>query len=244
MARRKIKLEQDEYDFPTSNALRDPWTDLGNDSSLRMIGQIMSYIQFHEYLIQNLRHETTYGWRPVWLDVAEGLYKTVILHYASIVELVLFTLTEQCYQTSVKESPIGVVACFKRVDRRYYEFSGKEIQVRLNECSLRTKLYGCHQRELPIDARDVGLDMLIRAGRDMGLYDDNFSDRLSKLNDLRNGIHLRKQALLRKQLAKNHPLQHVYTKAALEDCKSCLEELRRKIVAYRSKREPVGERSR
>jgi hypothetical protein len=170
MARRKIKLEQDEYDFPTSNALRDPWTDLGNDSSLRMIGQIMSYIHFHEYLIQNLRHETIYGWRPVWLDVAEGLYKTVILHYASIVELVLFTLTEQCYQTSVKESPIGVVACFKRVDRRYYEFSGKEIQVRLNECSLRTKLYGCHQRELPIDARDVGLDMLIRAGRDMGLY--------------------------------------------------------------------------
>ncbi len=67
-----------------------------------MIGQIMSYIQFHEYLIQNLRHETIYGWRPVWLDVAEGLYKTVILHYASIVELVLFTLAEQCYQTSVK----------------------------------------------------------------------------------------------------------------------------------------------
>ena len=73
--------------------------------------------------------------------------------------------------------------------------------------------------------------MLIRADRGMGLYEDQFSQRLSKLNDLRNGIHLRKQALLRKTLAKDHPFQHVYTQSALDDCKSCLEELRRNVVA-------------
>jgi hypothetical protein len=159
VATRKISLEKDEYDFPTNDALREAWTDLGDDSSLEMIGQIMAYLQFHEYLIENLRNETRSGWKPIWLHVAEGLYKTAILHYASIVELVLFTVAEQCHQTRKNRSPNEVLACFRRTDRRYYEFSGKEIQVELNECNLRTKLYGCHQRDLRVDARDVGLDM-------------------------------------------------------------------------------------
>jgi len=235
VARRRIKLEQDEYDFPTNEALCDPWTDLDDEPSLKMICEIMAYVQFHEHLIQNLRHETTrYGWRPLWLGVGEGLYKTVILHYASIVELVLFTLAEQCYRTQGNESPDCVLACFRRTDRRFYEFSSKKVRVELNQCNLDTKLYGCHERTLPVDPREVGMDMLIRACRDMGLYDKEFSQRLSKLNDLRNGIHLRKQALLRKTHGKDHPFRHVYTQAVLEECKSSLEELSRKVVAYRS----------
>jgi hypothetical protein len=151
VARRSIKLAQDDYDFPTNDSLRDPWIDLDDEPSLKIIGQIMSYVQFHEYLIKNLKNETNYGWKPLWLDVGEGLYKTVILRYASIVELVLFTLAEQCYQTQGNESPDCVLACFKRTDRRYYEFSSKKVRVELNQCNLDTKLYGCHERELPVD---------------------------------------------------------------------------------------------
>lgn len=233
MATRRIKLEQDSYDFPTNNALRAPWTDINDDSSLEIIGQIMAYIRFHEYLIENIRNETQYGWKPIWLHVGEGLYKTAILHYVSIVELVLFTVAEQCYNSKGNRSPEGVLSCFKKKDRRYHEFAGKEIQVELNQCTLRTKLYGCQQREVPVNARDVGLDMLIKAGLDLGLYEKDFVDRLSKLNDLRNGIHLRKQALLRKSLPKGAPFRHVYTQQELDDCRTCVEDLRQKLVAYR-----------
>jgi hypothetical protein len=233
VATRRIKLEQDNYNFPTNNALRAPWIDLNDDSSLEMIGQIMAYVKFHEYLIENIRNETQYGWKPIWVHVGEGLYKTAILHYVSIVELVLFTVAEQCYRSQGNRSPDGVRSCFKKKDRRYHEIAGKEIQVELNQSALRTKLYGCEQREVSVNARDVRLDMLIKAGLDLGLYEQNLADRLSKLNDLRNGIHLRKQALLRKNLPKGAAFGHVYTRRELEDCKICVEDLRQKLIAYR-----------
>jgi hypothetical protein len=232
---RKIKLEQDEYDFPSNSALSAQWSGLRDASSLQMIGQILAYIEFHEYLIQNLRYKSRDGWQPLWLHVSEGLYKTAILHYVSIIELVLFTVVEQHYQSRRNGCPNAVIACFKRADLRHYEFSAKEVTVELNGCRLHSKLYAREQREAEVDARDVRLDMLIRAGVELRLYDKTFSERLSKLNDLRNGIHLKKQAQLRKKLAKDDPFQHVYTKEALDECKRCVETLQHKLASYRNK---------
>lgn len=157
-----------------------------------------------------------------------------------IIELVLFWVAQQHHETRRNKSPDGVLACFKRIDRRYYEFSGKEIQVELNERHLRTKLYGCHQQDLRVEPRDVRLEMLIKAGVDIGLYDKEFSERLSKLNDLRNGIHLRKQTLLKKKFAEDDPFKHVYTQAALENCKNCVEELRQRLIGYRQQERLLG----
>jgi hypothetical protein len=86
--------------------------------------------------------------------------------------------------------------------------------------------------------------MLIKAGLDMEVYDEDFASRLSNLNDLRNGIHLKKQALLRKTHGKDHPYRHIYTQKVLEECKSCLEELRQKIAIYRSNSDRAAENRR
>jgi hypothetical protein len=116
----------------------------------------MSYVQFHEYLIKNLKNETNYGWKPVWLDVGEGLYKTVILHYASVVELVLFTLAEQHYDSNKSKSPDGVLACFKRTDRKYQVFSSRKIRV--DDDNQHTKLYTCRERDLDVDPPRSGTE--------------------------------------------------------------------------------------
>ena len=98
MSERTIGIwPQTRYDFLSNAHYRLPWNFLPSERA-KVIAEHLTYLEFHEWLMDNLRHATQLDpeppdWSPLGLSVAEGFFKTDVLLYASICEAAIYTLT-------------------------------------------------------------------------------------------------------------------------------------------------------
>src|SRR5882724_1812875 len=102
MSERSIGISpHTRYTFRPNQSYRDEW-DFLPSSRAKVIATQLTYLDFHEWLMNNLRHagerEPDEGaWSPLGLSVAEGFYKTDVLLYASICEAALFAVLRSVY---------------------------------------------------------------------------------------------------------------------------------------------------
>ena len=81
MAGRTIGIyPQTRYHFRSNASYRGPWDFLPNERA-KVIAEQLTYLEFHEWLMNNLRHAREHEprngeWLPLGLTVAEGFYKT------------------------------------------------------------------------------------------------------------------------------------------------------------------------
>jgi len=73
-------------------------------SRAKVIAEQLTYLDFHEWLMNNLRHSSepqpnAAAWSSLGLTVAEGFYKTDVVLYASICEVALYAVLRSVYVT-------------------------------------------------------------------------------------------------------------------------------------------------
>jgi hypothetical protein len=229
MAERQIHLSpKDTYVFKQNASYGADWSLLKDNDAQRMIAQQLTHLDFLQWLRDNVKYEDNNGHlRPLWLHPAEGIIKTLVVTYAAIAELALFSIANRYYAKHQKGSPTDVVSCFECSDMRYYEFSAREVTTELNnQAGVVTKLYGRVENTKKVHERDVTFDKLIKAGKAIKLYDAAFAQRLNVLRDYRNGVHLKKH--IKMQDGKNF----AYESKHIIQAKQVVDDLRLKIASF------------
>jgi hypothetical protein len=198
MALRKISCRPDEYEFRTNYTYRAPWGFLPHKERAKVIASQLTYLDFHEWLMDKLRHTDRPepdedDWSPLVFDVAEGFYKTDVLYYASICEAALFSVLQKVQIVEGSSAHQSVKDCFERTEDRFLKLYGQAFETRTPAGPHRGQLALHYTRSIALKDSDVKFAALIKAGQDVGIYDAMLRKRLDRLRDDRNCIHLANQ---------------------------------------------------
>ena len=88
---RIFSLDPDQYDSPSIDLLRHEWRNIPDIQARNVIAVESQYLEFHHYLLNNLRHQSIDGGEAIQigLSVRAGALKTATLLCASIAEAAL-----------------------------------------------------------------------------------------------------------------------------------------------------------
>jgi hypothetical protein len=185
---------QTRYDFRPNAHYRHAWNFLPNERA-KVIAEHLTYLEFHEWLMDNLQSATQLNPQPSdWLSlrssIAEGFFKTDVLLYASICEAALYTVLNSVYSSDGNRAHPAVKDCFRTIEDRFHKISSYKASMNIHG-NVTGDLCLHLTREEPIS--EPKFASLIRAGKATGMYDQNFEQRLNRLRDDRNTIHLANQ---------------------------------------------------
>src|SRR5437773_7148891 len=121
------------YNFRSNESYRERWNFLPR-ARAKVIAEQLTYLDFHEWLMNNLRHATEHEpengqWLSLGLTVAEGFYKTDVLLYASICEAALHAVLGAVYSKDRARAHQAVKDCFCRIEDRFHTISDHEISM-------------------------------------------------------------------------------------------------------------------
>lgn len=215
------------YTFRSNASYREPWAFLPNQRA-KVIAEQLTYLDFHEWLMENLRHATPLepdedDWSSLVFSVAEGFYKTDVLLYASICEAALFSVLHSVFAYEADSVHQAVRDCFRRVEDRFHKITGHEISLKLPTNVVTGQLGVGFTHETTVSDSEVKFASLIRAGEAIGIYDAAFRRRLDILRDERNTIHLAKQIERHNQLRAFNPSDRARAKTTTEDLRLALQ---------------------
>ena len=189
------------YNFRSNESYRERWNFLPR-ARAKVIAEQLTYLDFHEWLMNNLRHATEHEpengqWLSLGLTVAEGFYKTDVLLYASICEAALYAVLRSAYSNQGILAHQAVKDCFRKVEDRFHSICDHEVRMPATNQSGRLCLR--FKRETPLSASEIKFTSLIKAGQAIGIYGADLTAGLDRLRDDRNTIHLAKQIERNKQ---------------------------------------------
>jgi hypothetical protein len=118
---------QTRYDFLPNATYHVPWNFLPYERA-KVIAEHLTYLAFHEWLMDNLRHATQHepeppDWSRLGLSVAEGFFKTDVLLYASICEAALYTALHLVHSHEGARAHQAVKDCFRTIEDRFHKIS-------------------------------------------------------------------------------------------------------------------------
>jgi hypothetical protein len=196
MSQRTVGIwPETRYDFRPNAHYRSPWNFLPTERA-KVIAEHVTYLEFHEWLMDNLRHATQQApapsdWSTVGLSVGEGFFKTDVLLYASICEAALYTVLNSVYSHDGSATHQAVKDCFCATEDCFEKIFNHKTSINLRGNNVVGTLCLHFPRERSIS--EPKFASLIRAGKAIGIYDANFERRLDTLRDERNTIHLANQ---------------------------------------------------
>jgi hypothetical protein len=195
MSQRTVGIwPETRYDFRPNANYRHPWNFLPNERA-KVIAEHLTYLEFHEWLMDNLRHATQHDpepsdWSQLVSSVAEGFFKTDVLLYASICEAALYTVLDLVHSHEGARAHQAVKDCFRTIKDCFHKISKYEASMNI-QGNVTGELCLRLSREEPVS--EPKFTSLIRAGKAIGIYDANFEQRLDRLRNERNTIHLANQ---------------------------------------------------
>jgi len=231
MAIQKLLLHpEDTYDFKFNAKYREEWNCIVNEEYRKVIAQQLTYLNFHEWLFNNLKYEEYEGvYEQLKFHVEEGFYKSDILIYASICELALFDVLEHKYKQDKGSMPSKALECFEKKTDDYVSLDGKKVTVELGKDNIVTSnLYVLGKKNVQVKDRDRHFDMLIKGCLALNVYDSDFYNRLDALRGWRNNIHLTAQVNSKKK----NSTEFFFNSDKREEAKQITNELKSQIEAF------------
>ncbi|MBI3418150.1 MAG: hypothetical protein HY043_22910 [Verrucomicrobia bacterium] len=232
MAERTIALHpSNRYRFRQDWEFREPWAFLPHPDRSRIIGQQLTYLAFHEWLMDNLRHSdkkqpSVPDWSELVFNVAEGFFKTDVLLYASICEAALYSVLRKCFEITGTSAIEELKACFEVRQAKFHKLYKDEIET-ASAIGRRKGFLALHwEQVVPLADSEVRLAQLIKAGERLNIYDTKLRKKLDDLRDARNAIHLANQLRRRKSTA------GLFSSSDRQQAKDVTEELRVALESY------------
>jgi hypothetical protein len=193
MANREVRIDPPKYEFFPNSYYSDPWIFLPDVEQIKIIGQQLTYLNFHEWLMTNLQSRDPISepdkWRGIAFHVAEGFYKTDLLLYASICEAALYSVLKKYFDSMGARAPEDLRVCFERTEPKI-----KKLGYTVNDNKTKGQVDGelAIYREVQKSLKNTELKFqsLIAAGKTLSIYQDRLATRLDKLREHRNAIHL------------------------------------------------------
>jgi hypothetical protein len=220
MSQRTVGIYPEKrYAFRSNASYRAPWNFLPHERA-SVIAEHLTYLDFHEWLMDNIRHASQLEpeadqWSPLGLSVAEGFYKTDVLLYASICEAALNAVLHSVYSHDEARAPQAVKDCFCTIEDCFEKISNYKASVNLRGSTVTGDVCLYFPREKTVS--ETKFASLIRAGKAIAIYDVNFEQRLDRLRDDRNTIHLANQIERNNQLRGFKPSDRTRAKKITEE---------------------------
>jgi hypothetical protein len=199
MAERTIGLYPDRrFKFLTDYQYRVPWKFVLHSDAVRIIGQQLTYLAFHEWLMDNLRHTdkpapNTGDWSELVFHVAEGFFKTDVLLYASICEAALYSVLHWFYLEEGPSAHKDLKLCFEKAEQKHHPLHKSPIKTSIGTTPRTGTLALIWEHAKPLADSEIQFVSLIAAGESVGIYNTPLRKRLDSLRDDRNAIHLAHQ---------------------------------------------------
>lgn len=191
MAKRKISLEpEQDFLFKTDESYRKPWSFLPDKDGTRIIGQQLTFLAFHKWLKDNLRHSPEKY--DLSFSVAEGFFKTDVLLYASICEAALHAVLRKLFDDKKSEACERLSDCFEKDEPKQHKILDGRVEIEMTGKKRSGHLVLVSNNRKKRSQSELQFSQLIQAGEACGVYDEHFRLRLDQLRDDRNAIHLAK----------------------------------------------------
>src|SRR5262249_38102158 len=139
-----------------------------------------------------------------------------------ICEAALYAVVQSVYSHDQAGADPAVKDCFRTIEERLHKISGYKATMNI-QGNVTGELCLRITREEPLS--EPKFAPLIRAGKAIGIYDGNFEQRLNRLRDDRNTIHLANQIERSDQL-------RGFNKADRTRAKKITEDLRLKLKDF------------
>lgn len=187
----KLKREPEEvYDFRPHNHHRERWNFVGS-AEAEVIMRQMQYLEFHGWLIENLKvcpgYAKKHKWEKLFGPHAEGFHRTDIILLGGVSEYALFSVLKREHLRTDRPTHKSLQKAFGRITQKTLQISKG---VFYKDGQLGTLAWQGEKKLQKLDDRMVKAKDLIEAGCAIGIYDESFREELQSLNDQRNSIHL------------------------------------------------------
>lgn len=226
MAIRTIELYPEQsYDFQPNAHFREPWKFLPHNDRSRIIGEQLTYLAFHEWLMTNLKHKTlkTAKGSELISSVAEGFYKTDVLLLASICEAAPYSVLHSLFETSGSTAHVDVKRCFEKSEPKVHILHKPPIETTVGTNTQKATIALTWTQTKLLADSEVQFLSLIKAGKSAGIYDASLRKRLDEIRDDRNAIHLANHIKRKDKRSTFNASDRDVAKQTTEDLRSALE---------------------
>ena len=224
MARYISLHPENQYPFQTNSFYYARWSFLPDKERIKIIGAQLTYLEFHEWLANNLGHQSRPESEPLplVLDVAEGFVRTDVLLYGSICEAALYAVAKAFLNSKPPKIPADLFAAFITSEEKIIPFGKQTFTMEGTNTS--GKIGMCvTKRNLKKDTA-ITFDSLIKAARSIDAINDTLAESLHALREARNTIHLGAQ-IKRRQTGRFYGRDR-------DTAKQVTEEMRVQLASY------------
>ncbi len=138
MSERTIGIwPQTRYDLLSNAHYRLPWNFLPSERA-KVIPEHLTYLEFHEWLTDNLRHATQLDPEPPGLVAAglkwltEGFFKTYFVFYATICEAAIYTVLDLVNLHDGNGPHQSVKDCFRTIEDCFHKISNYKASMNIH----------------------------------------------------------------------------------------------------------------
>jgi hypothetical protein len=194
MARYISLHPESQYTFQTNSSYSSRWNFLSDQQRVKIIAAQLTYLEFHEWLDNNLRHRDPHE-SELWslaFDVAEGFVRTDVLLYGSICEAALYAVAKKVVDSNTTtQKPPHLLAAFQTSEQKIHHLGKQTLTLKGNPEGITGKIGICYPKETPKSDSKITFDSLIKAARAINAIDAPLEKRLHVLREARrNTIHL------------------------------------------------------
>ena len=192
MSERRVFINgEGKYTFKSPSAYESKWCFLTDKNRLRIIGQKLSYIEFHRWLFANLRHKNLVEGSldlAIDFDIETGFIQTDILLIGSICEAALYSQIRSQFDVEGDNAPSAVKNCFQKEENKIERLSAKKVFIEGIDQSFEVVLL--RKKTVSIPEYSISFASLARAALEIGLIDSECFSQIDKLRKDRNTIHI------------------------------------------------------
>jgi hypothetical protein len=230
MARYISIYPETQYEFQTNTFYYARWNFLPDKERVNIIVAQLTYLEFHEWLANNLRHHTRPDPREsnpskLVFDVAEGFVKTDVLLYAAICEAALYVVAKASLKSNKdKEMAADLLAAFLTCDQKIVPLSKQTFT--MEGTNISGKIGMCFTKPSIKKDSTITFDSLIKAARSIDAIKPDLAEKSDKLRKARNTIHLGEH------IARRQATGGRFNEPDRQTAKQVTEEMRVQLASY------------
>jgi hypothetical protein len=235
MARYIFIHPENQYTFRPNSSYYARWRFLPDKERAKIIAAQLTYLDFHEWLSNNLRHHTRPDLResdpsPLVFDVAEGFVRTDVLLYAAICEAALYAVAKKAFDSATTTpKPAYLLGAFLTSEEKIRSLGSQTFTLEGDSPRKGCKIGICYTKVTRKSDSTVTFDSLIKAARAINAINADLEPKLHTLRKARNTIHLGEH------IARRQEIPGRFYQADRETARQVVEEMRSQLASYCSK---------
>jgi hypothetical protein len=219
-----------QYEFRTNDSYRREWSWLPSSHLRDIIAAQLTYLDFHGWLKQNLKHSSEVlavppSWQDLAFDVDEGFHRTDLLLYASVCEAAIHAILSHYYNKDKMNAHQALKSCYEKEEQTFHHISTSIFGRTEAGITQSGKLCLRTTSVSPIGDSEIKFAALIRSGEKLGIYGEDLRDRLNILREDRNTIHLGQHVRVKRA-------DGSFNRADRDSARDVTEELRCALESY------------